>query len=263
MAISTCLSMSFPTRTTITSGFGTRARFGATRSGHSQTNILPSTRKRNSPGSSLVPGSDNAMRRTSRWVATGDGCYTLAVTITELRVPKDIEKVVAALEKAGHAAYVVGGCVRDAIRGVDPQDWDIATDATPERDPEALREVALHQPLRHRGRPIGRSRGRGHDVPRRGRLHRSSPPRSRRVHRLASRGPLAPRLHDERDGLAARQGRHARRARGLLRGAARSRGAHPAGGRRAGRALPRGRAADAARGALRDAPRHEDRRADR
>jgi tRNA nucleotidyltransferase (CCA-adding enzyme) len=58
---------------------------------------------------------------------------TQPVTITELRVPKDVEKVVAALEKAGHTAYVVGGCVRDAIRGVDPQDWDVATDATPER----------------------------------------------------------------------------------------------------------------------------------
>ena len=33
---------------------------------------------------------------------------------------------------AGHDAFVVGGCVRDAIRGVDPQDWDVATDATPE-----------------------------------------------------------------------------------------------------------------------------------
>ena len=55
------------------------------------------------------------------------------MTITELRVPSDVETVVAALEKAGHAAYVVGGCVRDAIRGVDPQDWDVATEATPEQ----------------------------------------------------------------------------------------------------------------------------------
>ena len=54
------------------------------------------------------------------------------MTITELRVPKDVEKVVATLTAAGHDAYVVGGCVRDAIRGVDPQDWDVATDATPE-----------------------------------------------------------------------------------------------------------------------------------
>jgi tRNA nucleotidyltransferase (CCA-adding enzyme) len=55
------------------------------------------------------------------------------VTITELQVPKDVERVVATLTEASHAAYVVGGCVRDAIRGVDPQDWDVATDATPEQ----------------------------------------------------------------------------------------------------------------------------------
>jgi putative nucleotidyltransferase with HDIG domain len=54
------------------------------------------------------------------------------VSITDLKVPKDVERVVAKLTEAGHAAYVVGGCVRDAIRGVDPQDWDIATDATPD-----------------------------------------------------------------------------------------------------------------------------------
>jgi putative nucleotidyltransferase with HDIG domain len=54
------------------------------------------------------------------------------VTIKDLQVPKDVERVVATLTGAGHDAYVVGGCVRDAIRGVDPQDWDVATDATPE-----------------------------------------------------------------------------------------------------------------------------------
>jgi putative nucleotidyltransferase with HDIG domain len=54
------------------------------------------------------------------------------MAIIDLQVPKDVERVVATLTEAGHAAYVVGGCVRDAIRGVDPQDWDVATDATPE-----------------------------------------------------------------------------------------------------------------------------------
>ena len=54
------------------------------------------------------------------------------MNITDLQVPKDVQRVVARLTEAGHDAYVVGGCVRDAIRGVDPQDWDIATDATPD-----------------------------------------------------------------------------------------------------------------------------------
>jgi poly(A) polymerase len=37
------------------------------------------------------------------------------------------------LQKAGHKAYVVGGAVRDLIAGIDPKDYDIATDATPDQ----------------------------------------------------------------------------------------------------------------------------------
>jgi len=50
----------------------------------------------------------------------------------ELHIPADVEKVVERLRHAGHEAYVVGGCVRDALRGIEPSDWDVATDATPE-----------------------------------------------------------------------------------------------------------------------------------
>ncbi|MEM0927214.1 MAG: CCA tRNA nucleotidyltransferase [Planctomycetota bacterium] len=41
------------------------------------------------------------------------------------------------LQSAGHVAYFAGGCVRDAILGRQPKDFDVATDATPER----VREV--------------------------------------------------------------------------------------------------------------------------
>ena len=50
-----------------------------------------------------------------------------------LKVPADVEKVVDRLLDADHDAYVVGGSVRDALRGVDPHDWDVTTDATPEQ----------------------------------------------------------------------------------------------------------------------------------
>ncbi len=49
----------------------------------------------------------------------------------KLDIPDDVASVVARLRGAGHEAYVVGGCVRDALRGVEPQDWDVATDAKP------------------------------------------------------------------------------------------------------------------------------------
>lgn len=41
--------------------------------------------------------------------------------------------VVKALTDAGYTAYWAGGCVRDLLRGVDPHDYDVATDATPEQ----------------------------------------------------------------------------------------------------------------------------------
>ncbi len=41
--------------------------------------------------------------------------------------------VAARLQRAGHIAYFAGGCVRDALRGVTPKDYDIATDARPEQ----------------------------------------------------------------------------------------------------------------------------------
>jgi len=55
------------------------------------------------------------------------------MTALSLKVPADVEKVVDVLLDAKHDAYVVGGSVRDALRGVDPHDWDVTTDAKPER----------------------------------------------------------------------------------------------------------------------------------
>jgi putative nucleotidyltransferase with HDIG domain len=41
--------------------------------------------------------------------------------------------VIAKLRAAGHQAYLVGGCVRDVLLGRHPQDYDVATDARPDR----------------------------------------------------------------------------------------------------------------------------------
>ena len=37
------------------------------------------------------------------------------------------------LHRAGHRAYVVGGCVRDGLLGRIPHDWDLCTSATPQQ----------------------------------------------------------------------------------------------------------------------------------
>jgi poly(A) polymerase len=41
--------------------------------------------------------------------------------------------VIRNLQEAGFKAYVVGGAVRDLLLGIEPKDFDIATDATPEQ----------------------------------------------------------------------------------------------------------------------------------
>lgn len=41
-------------------------------------------------------------------------------------------EICALLRGAGFKAFVVGGCVRDLILNVEPKDWDICTDASPE-----------------------------------------------------------------------------------------------------------------------------------
>jgi poly(A) polymerase len=48
--------------------------------------------------------------------------------------PREVaERICRALRAAGHQAYLVGGCVRDLILQREPLDYDVATDARPER----------------------------------------------------------------------------------------------------------------------------------
>ena len=45
---------------------------------------------------------------------------------------KSALKVLYRLHKSGYQAFLVGGCVRDALVGLHPKDFDVATDATPD-----------------------------------------------------------------------------------------------------------------------------------
>jgi len=49
-----------------------------------------------------------------------------------MKIPKEVEFVISQLKKKGFEAYIVGGCVRDFLRGIEPQDWDVTTNAKPE-----------------------------------------------------------------------------------------------------------------------------------
>ena len=62
---------------------------------------------------------------------------------TPMALPNTIAEMIAALEKAGFAAYVVGGCVRDACLGLSPQDYDLCTSALPEQTEAVFRNRRL------------------------------------------------------------------------------------------------------------------------
>jgi len=49
----------------------------------------------------------------------------------KIQLPDKVNLIIQTLQKNGHEAYAVGGCVRDSILGRTPDDWDITTSATP------------------------------------------------------------------------------------------------------------------------------------
>lgn len=50
-----------------------------------------------------------------------------------LSPPKYVSNVLNTLHANGYYSCIVGGCVRDAIMGSEPNDWDVATSALPEQ----------------------------------------------------------------------------------------------------------------------------------
>ena len=48
-----------------------------------------------------------------------------------IALPSGAAEIIDRIERAGYSAWAVGGCVRDSLRGVQPNDWDIAVSSTP------------------------------------------------------------------------------------------------------------------------------------
>ena len=53
-----------------------------------------------------------------------------------IRMDKGAAELLDTLHRAGYAAYVVGGCVRDSLLGLTPHDWDLCTSALPQQGME-------------------------------------------------------------------------------------------------------------------------------
>ena len=63
--------------------------------------------------------------------------------INSSSIPDDVLSVLSQLEQAGYAAYCVGGCVRDILRGAEVNDYDIASAATPDQLRQLFTEYTL------------------------------------------------------------------------------------------------------------------------
>ena len=61
-------------------------------------------------------------------------------------LPQDVRHLMDKLEQAGFSVYAVGGCVRDAMLGLIPHDYDLCTSATPEHICEVFHD---HQLIRN------------------------------------------------------------------------------------------------------------------
>jgi len=51
--------------------------------------------------------------------------------MNNIRIPSGVREIIQTLQDAGYEAYVVGGCVRDSLLGIEPKDWDVCTSASP------------------------------------------------------------------------------------------------------------------------------------
>ncbi|MDI3286247.1 CCA tRNA nucleotidyltransferase [Polyangium sp. 15x6] len=57
------------------------------------------------------------------------------------KVPEDVLGICRRLRDNGKRGWIVGGCVRDLLRGEPAKDWDVATDARPEEVMRMFRKV--------------------------------------------------------------------------------------------------------------------------
>ena len=61
----------------------------------------------------------------------------------KIELPVYVTRVMDALRLAGHRGYVVGGSLRDLLRGVTPHDFDMTTDALPDEMLEIFRDFRV------------------------------------------------------------------------------------------------------------------------
>ena len=63
--------------------------------------------------------------------------------ISRSKIAPEALRVLYRLREAGFEAYLVGGCVRDLTLGLEPKDFDVATNALPEQVKRLFRNCRL------------------------------------------------------------------------------------------------------------------------
>ncbi len=61
----------------------------------------------------------------------------------KIKLPKDVEEIIDYIYKFNKEAFIVGGCVRDSIIGLTPNDYDITTSASPNEIMDIFREYKI------------------------------------------------------------------------------------------------------------------------
>lgn len=62
----------------------------------------------------------------------------------KIKIPDDVAFIMHRLDKNGYEAFVVGGCVRDSLLGIEPNDWDICTNAEPLQTKQCFADLQIY-----------------------------------------------------------------------------------------------------------------------
>lgn len=98
---------------------------GLSRTALDKTRDLLGNNERRSGGGKSANGTDQRLRKP---IVIPPSEHN----VSRDRIGRSALKVLDRLHKSGHAAFLVGGGVRDALVGLKPKDFDVATDASPE-----------------------------------------------------------------------------------------------------------------------------------
>ena len=86
--------------------------------------------------------------------------------IPDVCTREDIDRLYQVFTASGYQLYPVGGCVRDAVAGTAPHDYDLCTNAVPARVIQILQDgqIPFHAPGIDFGTVIADVRGNSYEI---------------------------------------------------------------------------------------------------